>query len=87
MAAQQDCTEIEQANAQRLQQLEELEDVLLDQQNFINGIEPNDPQRADVQNKIESLTQQRAQLLVEVQDGDAALKNCQQAIIQADSDV
>ena len=86
MATQQDCTEIEQANVQRLQQLEEIEDVLQDQQNFINGLEPSDPQRSDIQNKIESLTQQRAQLLVELQQGDAALKDCQQAN-QTDSNV
>ncbi len=79
MAIQHDCTEIEQANAQRQQQLEELDDVLQDQQSFINGLGPSDPQRSDVQCEIDSITQQRAELLVQVQRGEAALKDCQQA--------
>ena len=78
MATQNDCTEIEQANAQRQQRLEELDDVLQDQQNFINGLGPSDPQRSDVQREIDNLTQQRAELLAQVQQGEAALRDCQQ---------
>ncbi len=84
MATQQDCATIEQANALLRQRLEGLEDDLQDQQNLLNGIFPNDPQRPDVQNKIEDLSRQKADLLTEIHKGEQAFKDCQQQNQQAE---
>ena len=78
MATQQDCAAIEQANAQMQQRREELDDQIQDQQNLLNGLFSNDPQRLDVQKSVANLSRQRDDLLADIHKGEQALKDCQQ---------
>jgi Skp family chaperone for outer membrane proteins len=78
MATQQDCAAIEQAIVQQRQRFEDLEDEIRGQQNLLNSLFSNDPQRPDVQAKIDSLSRQKEDLLTDIHKDEQALKDCQQ---------
>lgn len=78
MQAKPDCVAIEQANAQLELRQNSLEDEILDLQNLLDSLYPNDPQRPDLQTKITQMNRQRDGIVDELRKGEAALRDCLQ---------
>jgi hypothetical protein len=78
MQTKPDCDDIKQANAQLELRQNSLEDEILDLQNLLNSLYPNDQQRPDLEAKITLMNRQRDGLVNELRKGEAALRDCLQ---------
>jgi outer membrane protein TolC len=78
MQTQLDCDAIKQANAQLEMRQNSLEDEILDLQNLLNSLYPDDQQRPDLQAKLTQMNRQRDGLIDELRKGEVALRNCLQ---------
>lgn len=78
MQTKTDCDAIAQSNAQLELRQNSLEDEILDLQNLLDSLYPNDQQRPDLEKKIAQMNQQRDTLVDELRKGEVALRDCLQ---------
>ena len=78
MQTKPDCDAIAQSNSQLELRQNSLEDEILDLQNLLDSLYPDDQQRPDLQTKIAQMNQQRDSVVDELRKGEVALRDCLQ---------